>query len=65
MTDREYRHDVDDDETGYRPRVETKEEEHDDSVLIFDFLKRKRPFPSARRLDIMLCVALCQVQGAH
>lgn len=26
----------------------------DDSPLIFEFLKRKRPMPSARRLDYML-----------
>jgi hypothetical protein len=28
----------------------------DDSPLVFDFLKRKRPMPSARRLDYMLSV---------
>ena len=26
----------------------------DDSPLVFEFLKRKRPMPSARRLDYML-----------
>jgi hypothetical protein len=31
-------------------------EEVDDSLLIFDFLKRKRPMPSPRRLDYMLSV---------
>ena len=35
----------------------TKEAE-DDSPLVFEFLKRKRPMPSARRLDYMLYVAL-------
>lgn len=29
----------------------------DDSVLVFEFLKRKRPLPSARRLDLMLSVS--------
>jgi len=28
----------------------------DDSPLVFEFLKRKRPMPSARRLDYMLYV---------
>lgn len=55
MTDREYRQEVDDDEAGYRPQ-DAEPDDHDDSVLIFDFLKRKRPYPSARRLDIMLYV---------
>jgi len=31
----------------------------DDSPLVFEFLKRKRPMPSARRLDYML-YALCK-----
>lgn len=30
----------------------------DDSPLVFDFLKRKRPMPSARRLDYMLYAPL-------
>ena len=30
------------------------EQGNDDSVLIFDFLKRKRTLPSRRRLDVML-----------
>jgi hypothetical protein len=32
------------------------EDEVDDSPLIFEFLKRKRPMPSPRRLDYMLSV---------
>ena len=30
----------------------------DDSPLVFEFLKRKRPMPSARRLDYMLYAPL-------
>ena len=40
-------------------RTELKKD--DDSPLVFEFLKRKRPMPSARRLDYMLyapCVLL-------
>lgn len=46
-----------DDERGYdRPskKQQAGEEEHDDSVLVFDFLKKKRALPSSRRLDLML-----------
>ena len=31
-----------------------EEDDQDDSVLVFEFLKRKRPLPSSRRLDLML-----------
>jgi hypothetical protein len=30
---------------------------HEDSPLIFEFLKKERRMPSARRLDYMLCVS--------
>jgi hypothetical protein len=33
----------------------------DDSPLVFEFLKRKRPMPSARRLDYMLSVQFTQI----
>lgn len=33
-----------------------EQEEEEESVLVFEFLKRKRPLPSARRLDLMLSV---------
>ena len=56
IDDRQYRlgpieedgqHLADDDD-----RTELKKD--DDSPLVFEFLKRKRPMPSARRLDYML-----------
>jgi hypothetical protein len=37
-------------------RTELKKD--DDSPLVFEFLKRKRPMPSARRLDYMLYAPL-------
>ena len=48
---------VRDEEGGPKKTGRTREEE-DDSPLVFEFLKRKRPMPSARRLDYMLYVAL-------
>ena len=62
MDDRQYplgpieedgRHLEDDDDD----RRELKKGE-DDSPLVFEFLKRKRPMPSARRLDYMLYAPL-------
>jgi len=57
MDDRQYRlrpmeedgQDPEEDDT----RTELKKG-GDDSPLVFEFLKRKRPMPSARRLDYML-----------
>lgn len=45
-------------EHGYtRPRLNTEDDEMgDDSVLVFEFLRRKRTLPSPRRLDLMLSV---------
>lgn len=42
------------DHTDMEPGV--KVDDSDDSVLVLEFLKRKRPLPSARRLDLMLSV---------
>ena len=39
----------DEEDTSFKPV-----EDQDDSPFIFDFLKRKRPMPSPRRLDYML-----------
>jgi hypothetical protein len=41
-------------EGGYAQATRSTEMVEDDSVLVFDFLKRKRALPSARRLDFML-----------
>ena len=61
MDDRQYRlrpmeedgQDPEEDDT----RTELKKG-GDDSPLVFEFLKRKRPMPSARRLDYMLYASL-------
>jgi hypothetical protein len=60
MDDRQYRlgaieedgQNVDDDDD----RTELKKD--DDSPLVFEFLKRKRPMPSARRVNYMLYAPL-------
>jgi hypothetical protein len=63
MDDRQYRlgaieedgqHVEDDDDDS---RSELKKGD-DDSPLVFEFLKRNRPMPSARRLDYMLYALL-------
>lgn len=40
-----------------RPRNRKSEAVHEDSPLVFEFLKKERRMPSARRLDYMLCVS--------
>jgi hypothetical protein len=39
-----------------RAREDVVKEKEDDSLLVFEFLKRKRAMPSPRRLDYMLYV---------
>jgi hypothetical protein len=56
MDDRQYRLSSAEENgrTGDEDDVPMKREKEDDSPLVFEFLKRKKPMPSARRLDYML-----------